>query len=149
MGVGSIEINKAKVEDIGRHLICAICTDFVENPVRTPCHHIFCNPCILKALAHKSECPLDHVYLSSDQVFLSFLSFFSFFFFCFFCFFLSFLSFLSFLFFVFVFCFVVFIFVFVLLFCFVLFCFVLFCFVFVLLFCFVLFCFVLLFSLIV
>ena len=47
-------------ESIVDEFICAICTDVVENPVQTPCQHLFCNECIRRWIneGHRT-CPED------------------------------------------------------------------------------------------
>lgn len=43
---------------------CAICTEILENPVQSPCEHIFCNECIKGWLAVDSSCPVDRIPLT-------------------------------------------------------------------------------------
>jgi len=40
----------------------------VEDAVRTPCAHLYCKACLMKALELKHECPLDHCPLVPSQV---------------------------------------------------------------------------------
>lgn len=48
-------------------MICTLCHEIPLEPVTTPCHHIFCQPCINEALLHKLECPNDrHPLVASD-----------------------------------------------------------------------------------
>jgi Zinc finger, C3HC4 type (RING finger) len=48
-------------------LTCSLCHELaIDEPVMTPCDHVFCRSCISQALEHKRECPNDrqelHVY---------------------------------------------------------------------------------------
>jgi hypothetical protein len=38
---------------------CSLCCEIPMEPVVTPCHHVFCRPCIVRALQVKEECPSD------------------------------------------------------------------------------------------
>jgi len=54
-------------ESIVDEFICAICTDVVENPVQTPCQHLFCNECIRRWIneGHRT-CPEDRQALTAN-----------------------------------------------------------------------------------
>ena len=64
--------NIGRFIDIDRVLddfICVICTDVVENPVQTPCEHIFCRDCIMEWLiSGKNSCPVDRKPLKLDNL---------------------------------------------------------------------------------
>lgn len=47
---------------------CSVCLDFPTDPVVTPCHHIFCRPCIYQVLQLCSECPNDRGPLTLCQL---------------------------------------------------------------------------------
>lgn len=49
------------VSDICKEFICSICTMVLENPVETPCEHVFCSECIKGLIAVESPCPVDFV----------------------------------------------------------------------------------------
>ena len=36
---------------------CSICFDLFTSPLATPCAHVFCGPCLKRALYYKKECP--------------------------------------------------------------------------------------------
>ncbi|XP_046353325.2 E3 ubiquitin-protein ligase PDZRN3-like isoform X2 [Haliotis rufescens] len=37
---------------------CALCHGVLDNPVRAPCHHVFCSGCILPWVVRHGSCPL-------------------------------------------------------------------------------------------
>lgn len=45
--------------EIDEDFHCVICTMVLENPVQSPCEHIFCNDCVVKWLLVKESCPVD------------------------------------------------------------------------------------------
>ena len=48
-------------------LICSICTNVLEDPVQTPCSHVFCKKCIQKWLdTGSNNCPIDRELLTLD-----------------------------------------------------------------------------------
>ena len=50
-------------------IICFICTNVVEDPVQTPCEHIFCNECITKWMEEgRVSCPVDECRLSLNEL---------------------------------------------------------------------------------
>lgn len=46
LGVMSSELN------------CAICLQLFDDAQTAPCGHVFCRDCIVRALQHRSQCPL-------------------------------------------------------------------------------------------
>ena len=56
-------LNKDSIIDC---LICTICTDVIEDPVETPCNHIFCRQCITQWFQDgKNSCPVDRHLLTA------------------------------------------------------------------------------------
>jgi Zinc finger, C3HC4 type (RING finger) len=50
-------------------LTCTLCHELaMEEPVMTPCNHVFCRSCISQALEHKNECPNDRKELHLHQL---------------------------------------------------------------------------------
>lgn len=49
-------------------LTCTLCCEIPLEPVITPCHHIFCRPCIVRALQTRHECPNDRNQLQGNQL---------------------------------------------------------------------------------
>lgn len=48
---------------------CPIClTEDINDPVETPCHHIYCNKCINTALSIKPTCPMCRAAISSKTL---------------------------------------------------------------------------------
>ncbi|BFZ02898.1 hypothetical protein BsWGS_05937 [Bradybaena similaris] len=39
-------------------LICGICMNVLDTPYETPCHHVFCRECIVKAVKENKKCPI-------------------------------------------------------------------------------------------
>src|SRR5436309_13887576 len=50
-------INKVPKEFLSlmREITCPICLSVVESPILTPCNHLFCKECILKALRPRTN----------------------------------------------------------------------------------------------
>eukprot|EP00756_Hemistasia_phaeocysticola_P001075 Hpha_TRINITY_DN10780_c0_g1::TRINITY_DN10780_c0_g1_i1::g.43504::m.43504 len=46
------------LEALKKDLKCLICTDLCEEPVQTPCGHVFCKECAEEALETVPQCPL-------------------------------------------------------------------------------------------
>ena len=58
--------DKDQIEREG-DLICSICTNVLEDPVQTPCSHVFCRKCIQKWLdTGSNNCPIDRELLTLD-----------------------------------------------------------------------------------
>jgi E3 ubiquitin-protein ligase NRDP1 len=56
-------------ETIVDEFICSICTDVVENPVQTPCQHLFCNDCIRRWIKEgRKTCPEDRQRLTASSL---------------------------------------------------------------------------------
>ena len=55
-------IDAERFINVNQELICCICTGVLEDPVETPCHHVFCSKCISRWLAQSSTgistCPV-------------------------------------------------------------------------------------------
>ena len=43
--------------DVNHELICCICTGVLEDPIESPCRHVFCSDCIKTWLSTKKTCP--------------------------------------------------------------------------------------------
>lgn len=43
--------------DVNPELICSICAGVLEDPVESPCRHVFCSACISRWLDTKQSCP--------------------------------------------------------------------------------------------
>lgn len=48
---------------------CVICFDIMENPVLTPCGHMYCKECILQSMKFQSVCPQCRNKLSGEQLY--------------------------------------------------------------------------------
>ena len=58
--------DKDQIEREG-DLICSISTNVLEDPVQTPCSHVFCKKCIQKWLdTGSNNCPIDRELLALD-----------------------------------------------------------------------------------
>ncbi|OAF64245.1 hypothetical protein A3Q56_08053, partial [Intoshia linei] len=44
--------------NVNKNLICVICLNVFQDPMRIHCGHSFCKVCIRKAMKVKKECPL-------------------------------------------------------------------------------------------
>ena len=49
-------------------MTCSLCCEMPMVPVVTPCDHIFCRPCIFRALESRHECPNDRQPLNGSQI---------------------------------------------------------------------------------
>ena len=59
-------LNKDSIIDC---LICTICTDVIEDPVETPCHHCFCRQCITRWFQDgQISCPVDRHPLTATEL---------------------------------------------------------------------------------
>lgn len=47
---------------------CVICSGVLENPVQTPCEHMFCEEELLEWMTRKGTCPLDRAALDPDHI---------------------------------------------------------------------------------
>lgn len=56
------------VDKIDENFHCIICTTVLENPVQSPCEHIFCNDCIITWLTVKNTCPADQCLLRVEDL---------------------------------------------------------------------------------
>ena len=54
---------------IVQDVICSICTDVVQEPVQTPCDHVFCSECIIRWLEEdRRTCPIDRQPLTFEAL---------------------------------------------------------------------------------
>ena len=54
---------------VAEEVICSICTAIVEDPVQTPCQHVFCRECISSWLEMgNSTCPTDREHLAASEL---------------------------------------------------------------------------------
>ena len=42
-------------EDVEAKYKCAICLFILEDPVQTPCGHLFCRPCIITSIRYEAD----------------------------------------------------------------------------------------------
>lgn len=49
-------------------LTCSLCCEIPLDPVETPCEHVFCRPCIFRALESRPECPNDRHFLQASDL---------------------------------------------------------------------------------
>lgn len=56
------------VNEIDEEFHCTICTMVLENPMQSPCEHIFCNECIEGWLRVEESCPIDRCFLHADDL---------------------------------------------------------------------------------
>mmetsp|Transcript_12741 Transcript_12741/g.12400 ORF Transcript_12741/g.12400 Transcript_12741/m.12400 type:complete len:269 (-) Transcript_12741:222-1028(-) len=49
-------------------LICAICHELINNPVQTPCNHVFCGECITESVSVNRLCPIDRSQLTATKL---------------------------------------------------------------------------------
>ena len=47
------------VEEVPDDLLCPVCLDVMDDPVKTPCNHNFCSNCILQEVEQRQRCPMD------------------------------------------------------------------------------------------
>ena len=65
------EIDRFEDKDnIEKEIVCTICTEVVNDPVQTPCEHLFCKECITRWLTgdHGQNCPIDRQALSLNNL---------------------------------------------------------------------------------
>lgn len=55
------------IGEIDEELKCSICTIVLEEPMQTPCEHLFCCECIKGWVAVDRSCPVDRQSLTSDS----------------------------------------------------------------------------------
>ena len=56
-------------DNIIEDLVCTICTDVVDDPLQTPCDHLFCNECITQWLkGGQKTCPVDQEKLTLNAL---------------------------------------------------------------------------------
>ena len=44
-------------EEVDLELVCCICTGVLEDPVESPCRHVFCSKCVKPWIDKNSTCP--------------------------------------------------------------------------------------------
>jgi hypothetical protein len=55
-------------ETVSEHLVCSLCHGVLENPVQTPCDHLFCEAELLEWLLVSNKCPLDNGPLDPTKI---------------------------------------------------------------------------------
>eukprot|EP00494_Astrolonche_serrata_P022815 UN23072 len=65
-------VKEAKQEAVGSFADadaeCSICLELYEEPMQTPCRHIFCRECIVAFLETKNECPYCRAVVTPGQL---------------------------------------------------------------------------------
>ena len=56
------------LEPIDEDLKCSICFGVLEDPLVTPCGHVFCAQCIVQRIADRGTCPLQCEQLAVDDL---------------------------------------------------------------------------------
>lgn len=56
------------VSEIDEEFHCSICTMVLENPMQSPCEHIYCAECIKGWLKVDASCPVDRCSLAMDNL---------------------------------------------------------------------------------
>lgn len=56
------------VNEIDDEFLCSICTMVLENPLQSPCEHIFCSECIKDWLKVEARCPVDRFVLAPGDL---------------------------------------------------------------------------------
>lgn len=56
------------ISEVDEEFHCSICTMVLEDPVQSPCEHLFCNKCITDWLATDRRCPVDLNSFQLDDV---------------------------------------------------------------------------------
>jgi len=51
------DIDRFPEGEVNLELICCICTCILEDPVESPCRHVFCSQCIKTWLSNQKSCP--------------------------------------------------------------------------------------------
>lgn len=51
------DIDRFPEGEVNLELICCICTSILEDPVESPCRHVFCSQCIKTWLSNQKSCP--------------------------------------------------------------------------------------------
>lgn len=51
------DIERFPEGEVNLELICCICTCILEDPVESPCRHVFCSACIKTWLSNQKSCP--------------------------------------------------------------------------------------------
>ena len=51
------DIDRFPEGEVNLELICCICTNILEDPVESPCRHVFCLSCIKTWLSNQETCP--------------------------------------------------------------------------------------------
>lgn len=64
MGYESIRF----VSEVDEEFYCSICTMVLEDPMESPCEHLFCNECVKRWLATDRRCPVDRSSLKLDML---------------------------------------------------------------------------------
>ncbi|BFZ02894.1 hypothetical protein BsWGS_05934 [Bradybaena similaris] len=48
-------------------LICGVCMNVLDTPYETPCRHVFCRECILKAVKENKKCPVCRAHCCTEK----------------------------------------------------------------------------------
>lgn len=56
------------IGEIDEEFHCSVCAMVFENPVQTPCEHLFCNECIKLWLSNNMTCPVDRKHVSHGDL---------------------------------------------------------------------------------
>ena len=65
------DINNFVGDNIEDEFLCSICNNVLQNPVHTPCDHLFCSGCIrkwLKQADKESTCPICRKHITLNKV---------------------------------------------------------------------------------
>ena len=60
--------NAVNVSSIPEEFLCPVCTNVVEKPVETACHHVFCKKCLSQAVERMPVCPCCRANVKGDSV---------------------------------------------------------------------------------
>lgn len=56
------------IGELNEEFYCSICTMILEEPMQSPCDHVFCKECIKAWLATDGSCPIDRSSLEFDHL---------------------------------------------------------------------------------